>query len=78
MSCERRKDGREAEQGNADARRCRTLRPRRVTPVDDRATAQADAILSLPTSAGIVWTGPGPTVGAIPDNLDVFYATVVP
>ncbi len=37
-----------------------------------------DGIISLPTSAGLVWTGPGPTVGAIPDNLDVFYATVVP
>ncbi len=37
-----------------------------------------DGIVSLPTSAGITWTGPGPTVGAIPDNLDVFYATVVP
>ncbi len=37
-----------------------------------------DGIASLAGSAAIVWTGPGPTVGAIPDNLDVFYATATP
>ncbi len=37
-----------------------------------------DGIASLAGSAAIVWTGPGPTVGALPDNLDVFYATATP
>jgi hypothetical protein len=37
-----------------------------------------DGIASLTDHAAIVWTGPGPTVGAIPDNLDVFYASAKP
>ena len=37
-----------------------------------------DGIVSLPDHAGVVWTGPGPTVGAIADNLDVFFATASP
>lgn len=35
-------------------------------------------IVSLPQSAGIVWTGPGKTYGALPDNLEVYFGSVTP
>jgi hypothetical protein len=35
-----------------------------------------DGIISLPTSAGMTWTGPGPTFGALPTNLEVYFGKV--
>lgn len=35
-------------------------------------------IVSLPTSAGIVWTGAGKTYGTLPDNLEAYFARVTP
>ena len=37
-----------------------------------------DGIVSLPTSAGLTWTGPGTTYGALPTNLEVYFARVTP
>ena len=37
-----------------------------------------DGIVSLPTSANIAWTGPGKTYGALPTNLEVYFAKVTP
>src|SRR5579859_1074564 len=35
-----------------------------------------DGIISLPTSAGMTWTGPGKTYGTVPDNLEVYFGSV--
>jgi hypothetical protein len=35
-----------------------------------------DGIVSLPASAGMVWTGPGRTYGTYPTNLEVYFASV--
>jgi hypothetical protein len=35
-----------------------------------------DGIISLPTSAGMTWTGPGKTFGALPTNLEVYFGKV--
>ncbi|MFL5562998.1 MAG: sialidase family protein [Gemmatimonadaceae bacterium] len=35
-----------------------------------------DGIVSLPTSAGMTWTGPGRTYGSLPTNLEVYFASV--
>ncbi|HEY2856432.1 MAG TPA: sialidase family protein [Gemmatimonadaceae bacterium] len=32
-----------------------------------------DGIVSLPTSVGMTWTGPGKTYGALPTNLEVYF-----
>ena len=37
-----------------------------------------DGIVSLPTSAGMTWTGPGKTYGALPTNLEVYFGRVTP
>ena len=37
-----------------------------------------DGIVSLPTSVGMTWTGPGKTYGALPTNLEVYYGRVTP
>ncbi|HYX80805.1 MAG TPA: sialidase family protein [Gemmatimonadales bacterium] len=37
-----------------------------------------DGIVSLPGSAAMTWTGPGKTYGAVPDNLEVYFASVTP
>jgi len=37
-----------------------------------------DGIVSLPGSVGMTWTGPGKTYGALPINLEVFFARVIP
>jgi hypothetical protein len=37
-----------------------------------------DGIVSLPTSAGLTWTGPGKTTGTYPTNLEVYFASVAP
>ena len=35
-----------------------------------------DGIVSLPTSVGMTWTGPGRTYGALPTNLEVYFGAV--
>jgi hypothetical protein len=37
-----------------------------------------DGIVSLPTSVGMTWTGPGKTYGALPTNLEVYFGRVTP
>jgi hypothetical protein len=37
-----------------------------------------DGIVSLPTAAAMTWTGPGKTYGALPTNLEVYFAKVSP
>lgn len=37
-----------------------------------------DGIVSTPASVGMTWTGPGRTYGALPTNLEVYYANVTP
>ena len=37
-----------------------------------------DGIVSTPASVGMTWTGPGRTSGALPTNLEVYYANVTP
>jgi hypothetical protein len=37
-----------------------------------------DGIVSLPSAVGITWTGPGKTYGALPINLEVYFAKVTP
>jgi hypothetical protein len=37
-----------------------------------------DGIASLPSGAAIAWTGPGKTYGALPTNLEVYFAFVQP
>ena len=37
-----------------------------------------DGIVSLPTSVGMTWTGPGRTYGALPTNLEVYFGRVTP
>jgi len=37
-----------------------------------------DGIISLPGSAGMVWTGPGKTFGVYATNLEVYFASVTP
>lgn len=37
-----------------------------------------DGIVSLPTSVGMTWTGPGKTYGALPTNLEVYFGKVTP
>jgi hypothetical protein len=41
-------------------------------------TGDYDGIVSLPGSAAFTWTGPGKTFGTIPDNLEVYFASVTP
>jgi hypothetical protein len=35
-----------------------------------------DGIISLPTSVGMAWTGPGKTSGALPTNLEIVFGAV--
>ena len=37
-----------------------------------------DGIVSLPTSVGMAWTGPGRTYGALPTNLEIYFGRVSP
>lgn len=37
-----------------------------------------DGIVSTPATVGMTWTGPGRTYGALPTNLEVFFASVTP
>ena len=37
-----------------------------------------DGIISLPTSVGMTWTGPGKTYGALPTNLEVYFGKLTP
>ena len=37
-----------------------------------------DGIISLPTSVGMTWTGPGKTSGALPTNLEVYFGKLTP
>jgi BNR repeat protein len=37
-----------------------------------------DGIVSLPTSVGMTWTGPGKTYGALPTNLEVYFGRLTP
>jgi hypothetical protein len=37
-----------------------------------------DGIVSLPTSVGMTWTGPGKTYGSLPTNLEVYFGGVTP
>jgi hypothetical protein len=37
-----------------------------------------DGIVSLPTSVGMTWTGPGRTYGALPTNLEVYFGKLTP
>jgi len=37
-----------------------------------------DGIVSLPSSVGMTWTGPGKTFGALPTNLEVYFGSVTP
>ena len=37
-----------------------------------------DGIVSLPTSVGMTWTGPGKTFGALPTNLEVYFGKLTP
>jgi hypothetical protein len=34
--------------------------------------------VSLPASAGMTWTGVGKTFGALPTNLEIYFASVTP
>src|SRR5438477_7718178 len=37
-----------------------------------------DGIVSLPSSVGMTWTGPGKTFGALPTNLEVYFGSITP
>jgi hypothetical protein len=37
-----------------------------------------DGIVSLPSSVGMTWTGPGKTFGALPTNLEIYFGSVTP
>jgi hypothetical protein len=37
-----------------------------------------DGIVSLPTTVGMTWTGPGKTYGALPTNLEVYFGRLTP
>jgi hypothetical protein len=37
-----------------------------------------NGIVSLPSSAGMTWTGPGRTFGALPTNLEIYFAKATP
>jgi hypothetical protein len=37
-----------------------------------------NGIVSLAASAGMTWTGAGKTYGALPTNLEIFFANVTP
>ena len=37
-----------------------------------------DGIVSLPTSVGMTWTGPGKSTGALPTNLEVYFGKLTP
>jgi hypothetical protein len=37
-----------------------------------------DGIVSLPSSVGMTWTGPGKTYGALPTNLEVYFGKLSP
>ena len=37
-----------------------------------------DGIVSLPTSVGMAWTGPGTTYGTLPTNLEIYFGRVSP
>lgn len=37
-----------------------------------------DGIVSLPSSVGMSWTGPGKTYGALPTNLEVYFGRLTP
>ena len=37
-----------------------------------------DGIISLPTSVGMTWTGPGKSSGALPTNLEVYFGKLTP
>ena len=37
-----------------------------------------DGIISLPTTVGMTWTGPGKTFGALPTNLEVYFGKLSP
>ena len=37
-----------------------------------------DGIVSLPTSVGMAWTGPGKTYGALPTNYEIYFGSVTP
>jgi hypothetical protein len=37
-----------------------------------------DGIVSLPSSVGMAWTGPGKTYGALPTNLEIYFGSVTP
>ena len=37
-----------------------------------------DGIVSLASSVGMTWTGPGKTFGALPTNLEVYFGRVTP
>jgi hypothetical protein len=37
-----------------------------------------DGIISLPTSVGMTWTGPGKTYGVLPTNLEVYFGRLIP
>jgi hypothetical protein len=37
-----------------------------------------NGIVSLPTSAGMTWTGVGKTFGVLPTNLEIYFASVTP
>jgi hypothetical protein len=37
-----------------------------------------NGIVSLPSSAGMTWTGVGKNSGVLPTNLEIFFASVTP
>jgi hypothetical protein len=37
-----------------------------------------DGIVSLPSSVGMAWTGPGKTYGALPTNLEIYFGNLTP
>jgi hypothetical protein len=37
-----------------------------------------DGIVSLPSSVGMAWTGPGKTFGTLPTNLEIYFGSVTP
>jgi hypothetical protein len=37
-----------------------------------------DGIVSTATSVGMAWTGPGKTYGALPTNLEIYFAGLTP
>ena len=37
-----------------------------------------NGIISLPGTAGMTWTGPGKTFGALPTNLEIYFASATP